>query len=517
MQRIDSDPAPPLNAIIIGTGFGGIGMAIALKKAGLGPFVMLEKQHDVGGVWRDNAYPGAACDVPSHLYSFSFEPNPNWSRVFAPQAEIHAYLKHCAQKYDLIPAIRFGCEVAQASYQDGLALWTVTLTTGEVLRARFLITATGQLSRPIHPRLEGLDTFKGQAFHSAHWDHAHPLDGKRVAVVGTGASAIQFVPAIAGTVREMTVFQRSPAYILPRPDAAYAGWRKALFAALPWTMKLHRARIYTQYEGRAVGFTRIKALMNLFVGLPFKAHLRRQVPDAALRARLMPDYPIGCKRILLSNDYLATLAQPHVKLVTEGIRRITPDGIETHDGQHHRVDTIIYGTGFAATEFLAPMKITGRDGLELSEAWRGGARAYLGITVPGFPNFFMLYGPNTNLGHSSIVYMLESQIAHVVRCLKAVRTSGTMAIEVNRQRHEAFNDFVQKRLAATVWQGCRSWYVDANGHNSTNWPGFTFGYRWLTRHASLGAYTFTTPAPLSRSPAGDARSGGVPDGSLLQR
>jgi len=493
MQSTGLTTDNPINTIIIGSGFAGIGMAVALKKADLGDFIIFEKRHDVGGVWRDNTYPGAACDVPSHLYSFSFEPNPNWSRVFAPQAEIHQYLKHCAEKYGLLPFIRFGCEVAQAVYHEGLALWAVTLTSGQVLQARFLVTATGQLSRPVYPKLKGMESFEGHVCHSAHWDHSHDMKGKRVAVIGTGASAIQFVPAISDRVSQLTVFQRSAAYILPRPDGPYAGWRKALFRMAPWTMKLHRARIYSQYESRAVGFTRVKALMDLAVGLPFKALLRRQVADPGLRARLTPDYPIGCKRILLSNDYLATMAKPNVKVVTEGIRSITADGIETADGQHHTVDAIVYGTGFAATEFLAPMTITGRDGLDLNEAWSKGAQAYLGMTVPGFPNFFMLYGPNTNLGHSSIIYMLESQIAHTLRCMKAAHKAGANAIEVDAARYASFNGAVQKRLAATVWQGCKSWYVDANGHNSTNWPGFTFGYRWLTRYSSLNAYNFIEP------------------------
>ena len=493
MQRIGSEGSPPLHTIIIGTGFAGIGMAIALKKAGLGDFLILEKQQDVGGVWRDNTYPGAACDVPSHLYSFSFEPNPSWSRVFAPQAEIHQYQQHCAEKYGLLPSIRFGCEVAQARFHEELALWTVTLTSGQVLQARFVVTATGQLSRPVYPKLEGMDSFQGHVCHSARWDHRYDMTGKRVAVIGTGASAIQFVPAIASQVSQLTVFQRSAAYILPRPDGPYAGWRKTLFRMAPWTMALHRARIYAQYESRALGFTHIKALMALLGGRPFKAMLQRQVQDPKLRAQLTPDYQIGCKRILLSNEYLATMAKPSVNLVTQGIRRITADGVETVDGQHHPADAIVYGTGFAATEFLAPMRITGREGLELNEAWRQGAQAYLGMTVPGFPNFFMLYGPNTNLGHNSIIYMLESQIAHVLRCMKAAQKVGASTIEVDAQRYARFNGAIQKRLRSTVWQGCKSWYVDANGHNSTNWPGFTFGYRWLTRYSSLKAYNFTEP------------------------
>ncbi|AWI55626.1 hypothetical protein DEH84_18790 (plasmid) [Aquabacterium olei] len=495
MKSIGQHKNVPLDAIIIGAGFGGIGMAVALQKAGLGELLILEKQHDFGGVWRDNTYPGAACDVPSHLYSFSFEPNPRWSRVFAPQAEIYQYLVRCAEKHRLRSKIKFGCEVASASYDEQRAIWTVTTAQGLAFQTRYLITATGQLSKPAYPKLDGLDQYKGHAFHSAHWDHAHDLSGKKVAVIGTGASAIQFVPAIADKVGELTVFQRSAAYILPRPDGAYAAWRKALFAKLPWTMKLHRARIYMQYETRAISFTRIKSLMQLAVGLPFKALLRRQVVDRDLRERLTPDYPIGCKRILLSNDYLATMAKSNVRLATEGIRRITPDGVETSDGRHHPFDAIIYGTGFAATDFLAPMKITGRNGTDLNEAWRQGAQAYLGMTVPGFPNFFMLYGPNTNLGHSSIVYMLESQIAHVIRCLQAARKADAQTVEVDADRYTRFNSWVQARLRSTVWQGCNSWYVDKNGHNSTNWPGFTFSYRWLAKRSSLGAYRFSAVAP----------------------
>lgn len=490
-----SDAATPHAAIIIGSGFAGIGMAVAFKRAGLHDFVILERAHDVGGVWRDNSYPGAACDVPSHLYSFSFEPNPNWSRTFAPQAEIHAYLQHCARKYAVEPHIRFGAEVACAQYDEQHSVWRVTLQDGTTLSATLLISGTGQLSRPAFPQLPDMETFKGHTFHSAHWDHGYALSGKRVAVVGTGASAIQFVPAIADAVQQLTVFQRSPAYIMPRPDRAYRPWEKAVFRALPWAMTLHRAMIYTRYESRALAFTRFKGLMQLAVGLPFRRLLSKQVPDAALRAKLQPDYPIGCKRILLSSEYLAAMSKPNVHLVTEGIRRVTPNGIETVDGTHHQVDAIIYGTGFAATEFLSPMRITGRAGLDLNDAWRRGAEAYLGLTVPGFPNFFMLYGPNTNLGHNSIVYMLESQIAHVIRCCKAMTITHTTSIETDARRYRRFNAHIQQRLAKTVWSGCKSWYVDASGHNSTNWPGFTLTYRWLTRFSSLQAYRLTRALP----------------------
>ncbi|WAS56617.1 alpha/beta hydrolase fold domain-containing protein [Burkholderia ambifaria] len=495
-----AEAAAPLSAIIIGAGFAGIGMAVALQRAGIHDFVIVERSHDVGGVWRDNRYPGAACDVPSHLYSFSFEPNPSWSRVFAPQPEIHAYLQHCARKYDLARHLRFGAEVERAQYDEARALWHVTLADGTTLSAAVLVSGTGQLSRPAMPDLPGIDTFRGRAFHSAHWDRDYPLAGKRVAVVGTGASAIQFVPAIAADVERLVVFQRSPAYVMPRPARAYRPWEQALFRRLPWAMKLHRASIYVRYESRAIAFTRLHGLMDVAVGRPFRKLLARDVRDPALRARLTPDYPIGCKRVLLSSDYLAALDRDNVELVTQRIRRVTETGIETDDGVHHPVDAIVYGTGFAATAFLSPMRITGRDGLDLNDAWRRGAQAYLGLTVPGFPNFFMLYGPNTNLGHNSIVYMLESQIAHVMRCVRAMRRNGATAIDVDPRRYRRFNAHVQQRLEGSVWSGCKSWYVDASGHNSTNWPGFTLTYRWITRFTGLSAYRFTQPLPGTATP-----------------
>lgn len=487
-----------LKALIVGTGFAGLGMAIALKKQGVKDFLILEKADDVGGVWRDNSYPGAACDVPSHLYSFSFHPNPHWSRKFAPQGEILAYLRDCARHFGLRAHVRFGAEVQSAQFDEQLQLWRVRLADGSELKSNVFITAVGQLSRPAMPAIEGQDSFQGHAFHSARWDHGHDLAGKRVAVIGTGASAIQFVPAIADRVDSLTVFQRSPAYILARPDRAYSALEKALCRHMPWLMRLHRLAIYVQYESRALAFTRLKGLMKLAVGLPARKLLRQQVDDAALRARMTPDYPIGCKRILLSSEYLATFNRPNVQLVTQGVRRITPTGVQTTDGQVHAVDAIVYGTGFAATEFLAPMAIKGRAGKDLNAAWAQGAKAYLGMTVPEFPNFFMLYGPNTNLGHNSIVYMIESQIAHVMRCMKQMDRRGARLMEVVPGVFERFNAHVQSDLGHTVWNGCKSWYIDANGHNSTNWPGFTLSYRWLTRTASLGAYRFSPATPQAQ-------------------
>jgi len=470
------------DVLIVGTGFAGIGMAAALQQAGRRDFLLLERAGDVGGVWRDNTYPGAACDVPSHLYSFSFAPNPNWSRVFSTQAEIHAYLRDCAERFKLRPRIRFNTEVQGAAWDEVSARWTVTLVGGEQLRARVLITGMARPPPPAAPRRPGRPDLPGPGVHPARWDPAGDLQGKRVAVFGTGASAIQFVPAIAPEVQQLHVFQRSAPYFLPRGDRAYRDWEKALFRHVPGAMKLHRLWIYLSYEYRALAFTRFGGLMKVAVGVPFRRLLNRQVSDPALRRRLIPD----C--ILLSSEYLATMARPNVNLVTAGIRRVTPTGIETDDGQHHDADVLILGTGFAATEFLAPMQVQGRGDVELSQVWWQGAKAYLGVSVPGFPNFFMLYGPNTNLGHNSIVHMLESQVAHVMRCLEQLDAQGARTIEVDAASHDRYNARIQARMKDTVWNGCHSWYIDANGHNSTNWPGFTWTYRWLMRHGTLGAY-----------------------------
>jgi cyclohexanone monooxygenase len=488
--------AASLKVIIIGAGFAGIGMAISLRNAGIEDFAILERAPDLGGVWRDNSYPGAACDIPSHLYSFSFEPNPGWSRVFSSQAEIQAYLRHCADKYGLQAHIRFSSEVAQAVFDEARSLWHVTLADGTVLGASILVSASGLFSRPVMPNIEGLGGFKGHAFHSAHWDHSCALEGKRVAVVGTGASSVQIVPAIAGKVAHLAVFQRSAPYMLPRGDRAYTRWERAMFARMPWTTRLYRLGIYLKYESRALGFTRrFKWLMQVAVGLPFRRMLAQQVPDAALRARLTPDYPIGCKRILLSSDYLATFARPNVELVTEAIRRVTPDGIETADGVHHQFDAIVFGTGFAPTGFLAPMRVVGRGGQPLGAAWKNGAAAYLGMTVPGFPNFFMLYGPNTALGHNSALYMIESQIAHVMRCLRTMHDRGASAVEVDAGRYRRHDQRIQRRLGASVWNGCTSWYQDETGRNTILWPGFSLTYRWLAKRSGLSAYHFMRPSP----------------------
>lgn len=481
-----------LEAVIIGAGFGGVGMAIRLMQAGIDSFVILEKGEDVGGCWRENTYPGAACDVPSNLYSFSFEPNPNWTRRFAPQAEIFAYLRHCARKYNVYPKVRFGCEVEQARYDDASQRWSVTTRDGEHYDSRLVIAATGQLNRPAMPQLGGEERFTGSRFHSARWDHDVDLRGKRVGVIGTGASAIQFVPAIMDQVASLTLFQRSAAYVLPKPDRAYTPLEQKLFDKLPATQKFSRGAIYSFYETRVFGFSGFDKAMAIY-RLRAQQHMRRAVKDATKRAQLTPDYPIGCKRILLSNDYFEALAQDKASIVTDRIQGFTEKGLATADGREHAFDVIIYGTGFQATDFLAPMRITGRDGVDLNQAWRDGAEAYYGMTVHGFPNLFMLYGPNTNLGHNSIVYMLESQFNHIMSCLDSMEQTGAGAIEVRETVQASFNAALQEQIRATVWdQGCTSWYKNESGKNTNNWPGFTFRYRQAIRTVKADDYEFSS-------------------------
>ena len=483
-----SQTAKALRILIIGTGFGGLGMAIQLRQAGFEDFLLLEKAGDIGGTWRDNSYPGAACDVPSHLYSFSFEPKVDWSRKYAPQAEIHGYMQHCVDKYRLRPHIRLQAEVRSAAFDESAGLWRVSLSSGEELTAEVLISACGQLNQPAYPAIPGIEQFQGEAFHSARWRHDLDLAGKRVAVIGTGASAIQFVPQIQPRVAELKLFQRSAAYVLPKADRAYRPWELALLRRLPWLQRLDRSLQYLQHEVRGLAFISLPWLMKVFRS-GFDRHLRRHIPDPALRARLQPDYPMGCKRILISNDYLPALAQANVQVIDTPIEAVTSTGIRTRDGQEHACDVLIYGTGFAATDFLAPMQIRGRDGVELNQAWREGAEAYKGISVSGFPNLFILYGPNTNLGHSSIIYMLESQFRYVLGCIQALQARGLRYLDVKAQVQQAYNRRIQADSHRTIWeQGCSSWYKTASGKSTNNWPGYTFTYRHLTRAPELADY-----------------------------
>ncbi|HEX8065934.1 MAG TPA: NAD(P)/FAD-dependent oxidoreductase [Thermoleophilaceae bacterium] len=474
--------------VVVGAGFGGIGLGIKLRAAGIESFTILEKADSVGGVWRDNRYPGLTCDIPSHLYSFSFEPKHDWSRRYPRRAEILAYLEHVADKHRLREHVRLRTEVASAEFDEGAGRWRVRTTAGDEIEADVLVTATGQLSRPAYPDVPGLDSFEGTMFHSAEWPEDCDLTGKRVASLGTGASAIQFVPEIAPLVSRLHLFQRSPAWVVPKPDRPYRPRQRALFRRFPWIQALNRWFTYWRFEIVTLGFTKAPWLIKRYQD-EYVKRLRKTVPDPELAAKLVPDYPIGCKRVLVSNDYLESLSRPNVELVTERVAEVRPDRVVTDDGVEREVDALILGTGFQANEFLAPMAITGLGGRELDDAWRGGAEAYLGLAVSGFPNMFMLYGPNTNLGAGSALFMLESQIAYVVEAVRELARSGARWMDVRSEVQSAFNADVQRRFEGTVWTaGCTSWYRTEDGKVVNNWPGFSFEYRLRTRRPDLADY-----------------------------
>ncbi|MGH8431373.1 MAG: flavin-containing monooxygenase, partial [Solimonas sp.] len=386
-----------LSVLVIGTGFAGLGMGIKLKEAGIESFTILERADDVGGTWRDNNYPGCACDVQSHLYSYSFEPNPEWSRMFAPQPEIKAYLQRCAEKYGLLPHIRFQAEVVRAEYDEAAALWNVTTRQGETYRARVLVSGMGGLSTPSTPHIKGLEEFQGKTFHSAEWDHGYDLKGKRVAVIGTGASAIQFVPQIAKDVARLDLYQRTPVWILPKPDREISAAERALFKRFPAAQRAFRNSIYWMLESRVLGFVINPRVMKL-VQREARGHIRRQVADPALRRQLTPDYTIGCKRILISDDFYLAVSRANVGVISEGIRQVKAHSVITEEGVEREVDAIIFGTGFKAQEPVPRGAIFGRGGQDILDAWKDGAEAYKGTTVAGFPNLYLLVGPNTGLG-----------------------------------------------------------------------------------------------------------------------
>ncbi len=464
--------------LIVGTGFGGIGTAIELKRAGFHQVTLLERAHEPGGVWRENTYPGAACDIPSPLYSFSFEPNPFWPKRYAMQPDIHAYLKRVISKYGIEPHIRYGREVTSATFDHGR--WRVETAQGETFEADVFVPAVGQMSRPALPAIPGRESFAGAAFHSAEWDHDIPLAGKRIAVIGTGASAIQFVPEIRKTAAHVTVFQRTAPYIMAKHDGRYATWQKLLFQRLPATQLFGRARIFLLAEYATYAMTRHPLLAKGFE-LRTAQLRRRHLKDRKLRHRVKPHYPLGCKRILFTNDYLPALAEPNVSVESDRIDEITPRGVRTADGVEHEADVLIYGTGFKATEFLGPIKVLGREGRSLAETWRGGARAYLGMAIPGFPNLFCVYGPNTNLGAGSIIYMIERQARYVRQAVEQLARPGVSSLEVRQEVEERYDREVQTRLGHSVWSACTSWYRQADGRVSTNWPGLVTEYDRRTR------------------------------------
>ena len=480
---------------IIGSGFGGLGMAYYLKQAGIETFTIYEKSAGLGGVWRENTYPGAACDVPSHLYSFSFEPHYPWSKAYGPQREILDYQQQLARKYGLQAHMRFKREVSGADFDEQRGVWTIKFTDGEIVEAQILISSVGQLNRPLLPKIKGLDTFKGRAFHSAQWQHDYDFTGKTVASIGTGPSAIQYVPEIAQQVKRLHVFQRSPAWCMYKVDRTYSRFERWLLTNWPWTHTLDRLRIFWYVESVA-SVVQTKALSHGFTkGMVRLIHwllLRWHVKDPAIRAKLTPDFPVGCKRVLFSNDWFKTLVQPNVELVTEAPVEITADSVITADGKQRKVDAIVYGTGFAATQFQAPMQIRGVNGQSLHERWKDGAEAYFGITVAGFPNFFMLYGPNTNLGVGTIIFMLERQQRYIVQCVELLRDRNLRSLELKMDAQRAFNEELKTRSAALVYGGgCNSWYL-TNGRNTNNWVGYMTEYGRRLRKPLLEHYSLVT-------------------------
>lgn len=521
----------------MGTGFAGLGMAIQLRRAGIEGFALLEKEEEVGGTWLVNSYPGCACDIQSHMYSFSFEPNPNWSREFSPQPEILSYVKRCAEKYRLMPDIRFNTCLIAAAWDDRDAIWRVRvadakamaafltakgkkpgdafsltdpdLPESRVITARVLVSAIGGLAIPAYPKLPGLENFKGRAFHSQRWDHEYELGGKRVAVIGTGASAIQFIPEIQPKVRHLDLYQRTPPWVLPKPDREITDRERWLFNHVPGARWLRRAVLYWTLESRAYAFVSKPELLRI-VEKWGKQFLEHQVPDPELRGKLTPKYLAGCKRILMSWNYYPALTRPNVDVVTAGIREVREHSIVDQEGIERPVDAIVFGTGFRISDEMVPRGLfTGRGGVDLAEVSPHGLEAYKGTTVAGFPNFFMLVGPNTGLGHNSLVFMIEAQINYVLDAIRVMQKEHLRSVEVKREAQDAFNARVQERSKRTVWTtgGCKSYYLHpVTGRNLAVWPNFTFVFRLATRKFDPDKYVLETskPAPQASERAGVA-------------
>jgi cation diffusion facilitator CzcD-associated flavoprotein CzcO len=480
-------------------------MAIELQRAGITSFELFERADRVGGVWRENTYPGAGCDLPSPFYSFSFEPNPGWPWRYAKQDSILEYLEHCVTRYAIADRIRLGAEVTRATFVETSNTWSLIVDD----RARefdVLICACGQLSEPATPRFSGVEQFRGHSFHSADWDHAHDLTGRRVAVIGTGASAIQFVPEIAPQVTALHLFQRSAPFVLPKPDRFYSERRHAMFERFPALLSTERLGWFLLSEFGQMAISEHPGWLTPAAAAA-RWHLRRAVADPVKRTRLEPEDRPGCKRLLFSNDYYPALARDNVEVIAEGVASLGPTTVTTESGLTREVDTIIYATGFAAHGFVAPMEVSGRAGRSLADdAWADGAHAHLGVTVPGFPNLFLLYGPNTNLGTGSIVYMLESAARYVRDAVAEITRRPHTAFEVRPERAALYDAEIQRRLRSSVWaSGCQSWYVDENGRHANNWPGTMSEYRWRVRQFNIDDFTGLRAPARTRSEEGVPR------------
>ncbi|HTW41701.1 MAG TPA: NAD(P)/FAD-dependent oxidoreductase [Solirubrobacteraceae bacterium] len=492
MYRAPSANAGP-EVLIVGAGFGGIGAAIELRRHGIEQVTILEKAPDLGGTWFYNSYPGAACDVPSHLYSYSYAQRRNWSRLCSPQAEIHAYLHEVARTHDVERLVHTGVEVGACTWDEERCRWSVHSTDGTTYEADALIIATGQLDQPAVPSIAGAESFAGHSFHSAAWDHSYPLAGKRVGVIGTGASAVQFVPEIAPSVAQLTVFQRTGNWFLPRHNRRYNPLLKRAFERVPGLQALRRRFVFEYAESLTLAIRHPETIGRVGAARS-ERFMRSQLKDPHTRARAWPDYTFGCKRILFSSHYLPALERANVELVTDAIERFTPAGIHTAassapgDGREHELDCVIWATGFKTTDFMFPMRVGGREGVDLHEHWSGGAHAHLGMCVPGFPNMFLMYGPNTNTSGGSIIVYLEAQASYIRQALQQLRSRGAAAIEVRAEVEAASDRELQARFAGTAWTRCDSWYRDEHGRIVTNWPGYMREY--LQRTAQLDADDF---------------------------
>lgn len=479
---------------VIGSGFGGLGAAVRLRREGITDFVVLERAGSVGGTWRDNSYPGCACDVPSHLYSFSFAPNPDWPRTFSGQPAIREYLEHVADTFGLRRHIRLDSEVRMMRWDAEELHWEIETAAGE-LTADVVVSATGPLSDPKMPEIPGLAEFPGKVFHSARWDHDYDLAGKRVAMIGTGASAIQIVPAIAPDVERLTLFQRTPPWVMPRTDRAISTVERWLHRQLPFTRAARRGLLWGIRELQVSAFTKRPNQLGLVEALA-KANMARSIKDPALRAKLTPSYRIGCKRILLSSEYYPALARPNVDLVASGLKEIRGSVLVAADGTETEVDAIVFGTGFHVTDMPIADRVVGAEGRTLADEWKDGMQSLRGATAAGFPNWMTIIGPNTGLGNSSMILMIESQLNYMADYLRQLALldgsslGGKVALVARPSAVHQWNRHVQTRMERTVWNtgGCTSWYLDAQGRNTTVWPGTTGEFRKETRTVDLAEY-----------------------------
>ncbi len=483
---------------IIGSGFAGLGAAIRLKQQDQTDFVVLEQADAIGGTWRDNRYPGCACDVQSHLYSFSFAQHPGWTRMYAGAAEIRAYMEATVDDFGIRENVRCGARVTDAEWDEERAIWRLELNGEEELTARVVIAGLGGLSRPSYPEIDGLVDFAGPVLHSARWDDGVDLDGKRVAVVGTGASAIQLVPQVAKRAAQVTVFQRTAPWVLPKPDHPMPRPVRSLFGRVPLIQRALRSLIFAIQESVALGTTRVPQVLRAGE-VAGRANIRRGVSDPALRQKLTPDYRLGCKRILVSNDYYPAIGADHVSVVTDGIARVAPDGVVDDAGTLHEADVLVLATGFKATDPVGDVRIIGRGGRNLGAEWgRTGMAAHMGTTISGYPNLFLIVGPNTGTGHNSQIIMIEHQIDYVLKALEAMRAGDAVAVDVRAEAQASYNRWIQRRMQRTVWTtgGCNSWYLDEHGNNTTLWPGFTFEFGRLAREFRMTDHELV-PAPTA--------------------